>query len=61
MTTPDHRPTRVDDDQEEEELPFPSFSEQIAEQLGGVRGLFESSIPVAVFVVVNIVWALRRR
>jgi len=59
MTTPDHRPTRVDDDQEEEELPFPSFSEQIAEQLGGVRGLFESSIPVAVFVVVNIVWALR--
>jgi len=59
MTTPDHRPTRVDDDQEEEELPFPSFSEQIAEQLGGVRGLFESSIPVAVFVVTNIVWALR--
>jgi hypothetical protein len=44
---------------EAEQEPFPSFSEQIAEQLGGVRGLVESSIPVAVFVVVNIVWALR--
>ncbi len=44
---------------EAEEEPLPSFSEQIAEQLGGVRGLIESSIPVAVFVVVNIVWALR--
>jgi hypothetical protein len=38
---------------------IPSFSEQIADQLGGVRGLVESSIPVAVFVVVNIAWALR--
>lgn len=36
----------------------PSFSEQLAEQLGGVRGLTESSIPVAVFVLVNVVWSL---
>jgi hypothetical protein len=58
MTSPDHRPTRTGDETEEE-LPLPSFSEQIAEQVGGVRGLIESSIPVAVFVVINIVWALR--
>jgi len=57
MTNPGHRDTSVDDD--EEEIPLPSFSEQIADQLGGVRGLVESSIPVAVFVIVNIVWALR--
>jgi hypothetical protein len=37
----------------------PSFSEQLAEQLGGWRGLMESSIPVTVFVVANIVWELR--
>jgi len=35
--------------------PFPSMSEQIAEQLGGVRGLIESSIPVLAFVVLNVV------
>jgi hypothetical protein len=48
---------RTGDD--EPEIALPSFSEQISEQLGGVRGLAESSIPVAVFVVTNIVWALR--
>jgi Protein of unknown function (DUF3159) len=37
---------------------LPSMSEQMAEQLGGWRGLLESSIPVAVFVLVNIVWGL---
>jgi hypothetical protein len=37
----------------EEELP--SMSEQIAEQLGGVRGLIESSLPVLAFVVLNVV------
>ncbi|GAA1811534.1 DUF3159 domain-containing protein [Planosporangium flavigriseum] len=50
------QPSTGDD---EEEIALPSFSEQIAEQLGGVRGLAESSIPVAVFVVANIAWALR--
>jgi hypothetical protein len=38
---------------------LPSFSEQVAEQLGGVRGMVESSIPVLAFVLVNIVWELR--
>jgi hypothetical protein len=38
---------------------MPSFSEQVSEQLGGVTGMIESSIPVIVFVIVNILWALR--
>jgi hypothetical protein len=38
---------------------LPTFAEQMAEQLGGWRGLVESSIPIAVFVIVNIVWQLR--
>src|SRR5262249_62361901 len=43
----------------------PSFSEQMAQQLGGVRGLVESSIPVTLFVVLNFLgehlewWSLR--
>jgi hypothetical protein len=56
MTIPRHGETTTGDDGE---IPIPSFSEQIADQLGGVRGLVESSVPVAVFVVANIVWALR--
>lgn len=32
---------------------LPTISEQMAEQLGGWRGLVESSIPVTVFVLVN--------
>jgi hypothetical protein len=59
MTIPSHDETATTGEDEEPEVPFPSFSEQIADQLGGVRGLVESSIPVAVFVVANIVWALR--
>ncbi len=39
----------------EAEEPFPSMSEQISEQLGGVRGLIESSIPVFAFVILNVV------
>jgi Protein of unknown function (DUF3159) len=38
---------------------LPTFAEQMSEQLGGWRGLVESSIPVAVFVVVNLAWQLR--
>jgi hypothetical protein len=45
------------DESGEESLP--SFSEQLAEQLGGWRGLIESSIPVTVFVIANIVADLR--
>jgi hypothetical protein len=37
----------------------PSFSEQLADQLGGWRGLVESSIPVTVFVIANILLDLR--
>jgi hypothetical protein len=37
-----------------EEEPLPSMSEQISEQLGGVRGLIESSIPVLAFVLLNV-------
>jgi hypothetical protein len=40
---------------DDEEEPLPSMSEQIAEQLGGVRGLIESSLPVLAFVVLNVV------
>jgi hypothetical protein len=40
--------TDADDEQ------LPSISEQMAEQLGGVRGLVESSIPVLAFVVLNL-------
>jgi hypothetical protein len=37
---------------------LPTFSEQVADQLGGVRGMVESSIPIIAFVLVNIVWSL---
>jgi hypothetical protein len=40
----------------DEEEPLPSMSEQIAEQLGGVRGLIESSVPVLAFVVFNVLF-----
>ena len=39
----------------DDEEPLPSMSEQIAEQLGGVRGLIESSLPVLAFVLLNVV------
>ena len=38
----------------DDEEPLPSMSEQIAEQLGGVRGLIESSLPVTAFVLFNV-------
>jgi hypothetical protein len=38
----------------DEDEPLPSLSEQISEQLGGVRGLIESSVPVLAFVVLNV-------
>ncbi|MBM2617788.1 DUF3159 domain-containing protein [Actinoplanes sp. LDG1-06] len=43
------------DKKDEDEEPFPSMSEQISEQLGGVRGLIESSLPVFAFVILNVV------
>jgi hypothetical protein len=56
-----HADADGDDDE-----PLPSFSEQMSQQLGGVRGLVESSIPVTVFVILNYVgstthwWSLRQ-
>jgi hypothetical protein len=44
-------PAKKDDGEE----PFPSMSEQISEQLGGVRGLIESSLPVLTFVLLNVI------
>jgi hypothetical protein len=50
---------------ETEDAPLPPFSVQMSEQLGGVRGLIESSIPITLFVVVNFLgahfkwWSLR--
>src|SRR5215470_14481809 len=41
------------------EEPMPSFTEQLADQLGGVRGVIESGIPVLVFVIANIILSLR--
>ncbi|MEH1128853.1 DUF3159 domain-containing protein [Micromonospora sp. CPCC 206061] len=39
----------------EEDEQLPSFAEQMADQLGGWRGLVESSVPIVVFVLVNVV------
>lgn len=58
MTTGQHPNTRPAANPEGEE-PLPSFTEQMADQLGGVRGMTESSIPVLVFVLCNIVFELR--
>jgi len=49
----------TDADAAEAEEPFPTFSEQVAAQLGGARGMVESSIPVVAFVLVNVLWELR--
>ncbi len=38
---------------------LPSLSEQMAEQLGGWRGMAEASVPVIVFVPVNVIATLR--
>jgi hypothetical protein len=44
-------------DAETEQLP--SFPEQVSAQLGGWRGSVEAAIPIAVFIVLNMVWSLR--
>ncbi|MEH0826355.1 DUF3159 domain-containing protein [Micromonospora sp. CPCC 205714] len=58
MTTGQH-PAAAPQTPPEDEEPLPSLAEQMAEQLGGWRGLVESSIPVVVFVLANIVGELR--
>ncbi|WP_018352887.1 DUF3159 domain-containing protein [Longispora albida] len=43
-------------EQEKGSEQLPPFSEQLAQQLGGVRGLIESGIPVVVFVLGNVLF-----
>jgi uncharacterized protein DUF3159 len=38
---------------------IPTFSEQLAQQLGGVPGVIESGVPVVVFVIANILGPLK--
>jgi len=45
-------------DEADEEV-VATFSEQVAGQLGGVRGMIESSVPVLAFVIVNVIWELK--
>ncbi|MFI5834594.1 DUF3159 domain-containing protein [Micromonospora sp. NPDC051300] len=57
MTTGQQQTPSGLDPQDEERLP--SIAEQMADQMGGWRGLVESSIPVVVFVIANVVGELR--
>jgi hypothetical protein len=40
------------------ETPLPSFPEQVSAQLGGWRGMVEAAVPIAFFLLVNMVWEL---
>ncbi|MGC4878824.1 DUF3159 domain-containing protein [Micromonospora sp. DT43] len=59
MTTGQHRATQPETDPPQDDEPLPTIAEQMADQLGGWRGLVESSIPVVVFVLANIIGDLR--
>lgn len=59
MTTGQHHNAEPRTEPVGAEPPLPSMTEQMAEQLGGWRGLVESSVPIVVFVVVNIFAELR--
>jgi hypothetical protein len=50
--------TSPQQDIEPAEETLPTFSEQVADQLGGIRGMVESVVPVAAFVISNIIWSL---
>ncbi|MEU7925181.1 DUF3159 domain-containing protein [Micromonospora sp. NPDC049801] len=58
MTTGQDRAAQPETPAEDDEA-LPTIAEQMADQLGGWRGLVESSIPVVVFVVANIIGDLR--
>ncbi|MFK3980438.1 DUF3159 domain-containing protein [Micromonospora sp. NPDC050397] len=58
MTTGPQPAERVDAEPAGEP-PLPTIAEQVAEQLGGWRGMVESSIPVIIFVLVNVLADLR--
>ncbi len=47
------------DQKDERDQALPTFSEQVADQLGGMKGMVESGIPVLAFVLVNVVWDLQ--
>jgi hypothetical protein len=49
-------PSEAEAGEDEENLP--TISEQIADQLGGMRGLIESSVPVLAFVLLNWIFGL---
>lgn len=49
-------PATAAPDTDEDDDDLPPFTEQVAQQLGGVRGLIESGIPVGVFVLTNVIW-----
>lgn len=59
MTTGQDRAAQSETGPQDDEEPLPTIAEQMADQLGGWRGLVESSIPVVVFVVANIIGELR--
>jgi len=54
MTSREATPARSADEDR-----LPTFSEQLASQLGGVRGTIEAAVPIVVFILVNQFWALR--
>ncbi|MGC4869901.1 DUF3159 domain-containing protein [Micromonospora sp. DT53] len=58
MTTGQDRAAQPETDPQDEDQ-LPTIAEQMADQLGGWRGLVESSIPVVVFVLANIIGELR--
>ncbi|WCN82975.1 DUF3159 domain-containing protein [Micromonospora sp. LH3U1] len=58
MTTGQDRAAQPETGPQDEER-LPTIAEQMADQLGGWRGLVESSIPVVVFVIANIIGELR--
>ncbi|MBQ1028052.1 DUF3159 domain-containing protein [Micromonospora sp. C95] len=58
MTTGQHPAIQPETGPVDEER-LPTVAEQMADQLGGWRGLAESSIPVVVFVIANILTDLR--
>ncbi|HEY1488321.1 MAG TPA: DUF3159 domain-containing protein, partial [Micromonosporaceae bacterium] len=58
MTDRDAMTSRQSDADGDDEV-LPTFSEQLAQQLGGVRGVIESGVPVVVFVIANILGPLK--
>ncbi|MFI5956892.1 DUF3159 domain-containing protein [Cryptosporangium sp. NPDC051539] len=54
--TPPEAPDEVRADDDEQPL---SIADQVRDQLGGIRGLVESSLPVLVFVLVNMATSLK--